>query len=345
MREAIGIDIGRSPILGIRTGIKGDLQERLEMELPLDAPFAHAVHELRKLVRKLSRHSAGVSGICLGTPGRVDHLRGVCHFSPNFPFWKEVDLVTPFREEFNVPVFAMNDVKCAALGEMYYGAGTVEDRAGNPAILSSTEKFIFDSSEVRRQKDIRSLVLIAVGMGIGSGILLNGELVLGKHYAAGELGHLTVEPLGPLCGCGNRGCLEALSSLAALRRKAAACMERNWDSALGDYVGAPEDITFGLLDLCAQKGDEVALEVVSHAGKYLGIGIAAVANMFDPELIVLGGDIVPLYETLLPFLARELEERVKLIPPGEIRISPARLGELSGAFGAAACVFRNLFNL
>jgi glucokinase len=344
MKVAIGIDIGRSPIIGILTDIKGNLRERLEIEVPMDAPFAYSIHEIRKLIKKLHKHSPDVSGLCLGTPGRIDHVRGICHYSPNFPHWKEVDLVAPFREELRIPVFAINDVKGAALGEMYYGAGTLGDEVGSSALLNPAEKFIFDSSEERQRKNIRNLILIAVGVGIGSGIIMNNELVVGKNYGAGELGHVTIEPQGPACGCGNRGCLEALCSLGAVRRDVFLRLEKKWNSLIEEYVSAPEELTFGILGLCAGRDDDIALEALSNVGKYLGRGIAVVANILDPEMVVLGGDIVPLFETLRPMIEKELKERVKIVPHEEIMISPARLGELSGAYGAAAYVFKMLYN-
>ncbi|GEM_PF-3183176 len=343
MRKAIGIDLGRSPMIGVLIDINGDLIDKYALDTPLDTPFVHSAHDIRKLIRKL--HQTDVTGICLGTPGRIDPIHGICHFSPNFPYWKEVDIISPFNEEFRLPVFAINDVNGAALGEMYYGAGTLEIDRETPTFLTLKEGTLYDAGGEKRRADIKSLVLIAVGVGVGSGIIINNELVTGKNYGAGEVGHITIEPLGPSCSCGNRGCLESLCSLTAIRRDIAKNLKLEWDSLITEYITVPEQVTFKILEKCARKGDKFILRLLATAGKKLAIGIAAVTNLLDPEMIVLGGDIVPILDILSPSIISELKERIRLVPVDDLKIGQAQLGELAGAYGAAAYVFKRLYNI
>jgi predicted NBD/HSP70 family sugar kinase len=343
MRKAIGIDLGRSPMIGVLIDINGNLIDKYVLDTPLDTPFVYSAQDIKKLIKKL--HKADVTGICLGTPGRIDPIHGICHFSPNFPYWKEVDMTGPFSEEFRLPAFAINDVNGAALGEMYYGAGTLQIDGETPTFLTLKEGILFDPGGEKRKADIKSLVLIAVGVGVGSGIIINNELVAGKNYGAGELGHVTIESAGPACSCGNRGCLESLCSLNAIRRDIAKSLEKERDSLITEYITSPEQVTFKILEKCARKKDRFILKVLEVAGRNLAVGIAAVANILDPEMIVLGGDIVPLLDILHPVIMSELKERIRLIPFKDLKIGQAQLGELAGAYGAAAYVFKRLFSL
>jgi len=341
MRKAIGIDLGRSPVIGILSDIDGRIMDRYEIEIVRDAPLEYVAEDIKKLIRKL-RH-VEVRGVGIGTPGWIDQERGICHFSPNFPKWKEVDIITPFRDEFGIPVFALNDVNAATLGEMHYGVG-VEMKSETPVYLTVSEGFLFDPGKREKKRRIKSLILIAVGVGIGGGIVINNELVVGNNYGAGEIGHITIEPDGPPCKCGNNGCLESLASLIAIRRGIEEGMKRGWKTSLSEHIDKAEDVNFRILMECAKVGDDLTMKILSIVGKYLGMGIAVVANMFDPEMIVIGGDIVPILDTLRPFIVKELKNRVKMIPYNRINYVPARLDELSGAYGAAAHVFRMLYD-
>lgn len=343
LRKAIGIDLGRSPMIGILADISGNMLERRELAIPLDAPFEYALEDIRNLIRKL--FTTEVTGICLGTPGRIDQQRGVCHFSPNYPLWKDVDVATPLKDTFKKPVFAMNDVNAATLGEMYYGAGKLQMTSETPVYLTVSEGFLFDPTGEQHSERVSSLVLIAVGVGIGGGVIINNELVAGHHNGAAEIGHVTIEPDGPLCSCGNRGCLESLCSLNAIRRGMAEGLKRGWDTVLTEYVSNANDVTFKIIHECVRREDELTLKILAIVARYLAMGIAVVANTFDPELIVIGGDIAPLLDTMHPVIMKELKERVKMIPYNQVNFQAARLGELSGAYGAAAHVFKRLFDI
>lgn len=344
MRQAIGIDLGRSPVIGILTDINGRMLERRDIKVPMDAPFEYILEDIKTLVRRL--HQIEVTGISLGSPGWIDMELGICRFSPNYPMWKNVDLISGLKEEFKLPVFAINDVNAAALGEMYYGAGKVAMESETPIYLTVSEGFLFDSASKRKEPErVNSLVFLAVGVGIGAGIVINGELVVGNNYGAGEVGHVTIEPDGPPCTCGNSGCLEALCSLNAIKRGVAEGLKRGWETSLTDYIDDADEVTFKIVHACAKKNDELTIKILSIVGRYLGMGLAIIANVLDPELIVIGGDIVPLLDILHPMIMKELKSRVKMISYDKVSFIPAKLGELSGAYGAAAYMFKRLYNM
>ncbi|MCD4784843.1 MAG: ROK family protein [Candidatus Eremiobacteraeota bacterium] len=344
MRQAIGIDLGRSPVIGILTDINGRMLERSDIAIPMDAPFDYVLEDIKTIIRRLNRIE--VTGICLGSPGWIDMERGICRFSPNYPMWKDVDLITGLKEEFKLPVFALNDVNAAALGEMYYGAGKVEMKSETPIYLTVSEGFLFDATSKKNESyRVDNMVFIAVGVGIGAGIVINGELVVGKNYGAGEVGHVTIEPDGPPCTCGNSGCLEALCSLNAIKRGVAEGLKRGWETSLTDYVKSADEVTFKIIQECARKNDELTMKILSIVGRYLGMGLAVVANVLDPELIVIGGDIVPLLDILHPLIMKELMNRIKMISYNKVSFVAANLGELSGAYGAAAYVFQRLYSI
>jgi len=344
LRQAIGIDLGRSPVIGILTDINGRMLERRDINIPMDAPFEYVLEDIKTLIKRL--YQIEVTGICLGSPGWIDMERGICRFSPNYPMWKDVDIVTGLKEEFKVPVFAINDVNAASLGEMYYGAGKVDMESEIPIYLTVSEGFLFDETSKKQESyRVSNMVFIAVGVGIGAGIVINGDLVVGNNYGAGEVGHVTIEPDGPPCTCGNSGCLEALCSLNAIKRGVAEGFKKGWETSLTEYIDDADEVTFKIIQACAKQNDELTMKILSIVGRYFGMGLAVVANMLDPELIVIGGDIVPLLDIIHPMIVRELKNRVKMISYNKVSFVPAKLGELSGAYGAAAYVFKRLYSM
>lgn len=343
MRKSLGIDLGRSPVIGILMDETGRMLERQEIDLEPEVPFEHAVEQVKKLIDKLFHPD--VCGIGIGTPGWLDSNRGICRFSPNYPGWKEVDVVTPFREEFKLPVFIINDVNAGALGEKYYGAARkkITPKEGPIFLESSPEELIY-SSMAKPVENVTNMVFITVGVGIGGGIIIDDKLVVGANEGAGEIGHIALEPDGPPCSCGSYGCFESLCSLSAVRRGVVEGLKRNWPTKIIDHVSTPEDVTFNVLASCAKENDELTMKILSIVGRYMGMGLAMIANFIDPQVIVIGGEIVVVLDALQPYIVKELKERVRMIPYRCVRFVKAHLEELSGAYGAGTLVFKNLFN-
>ena len=266
---------------------------------------------LDRIVR-LAKDVLGASGIPadliqrigIGCAGPVDRQAGLILNPPNLPGWVRVPLVERIEKGLGRPAVLENDANAAALGEFRYGAG----------------------------KGAGSLVYLTVSTGIGSGIILGGQLWRGVKDGAGEVGHMTLLPDGPLCGCGNRGCLEALASGPSIARRAREALVAGGPSRLretGDFSAA--DVV-----RLAQEGDALAAEVWNETVKYLGLGVAAVVTILAPERVVIGGGVAKAGEFLFVPLRREVRCHVKLVAVESVPILPAALGPDVGILGAAA---------
>jgi glucokinase len=253
----------------------------------------------RPEVADVSVHRVGV-----GCAGPVDLKAGIVFNPPNLPGWVRVPLIDHLQQALALPAVLENDANAAALGEFRYGAG----------------------------RGARSIVYMTVSTGIGGGIILDGKVWHGLKDAAGEIGHMTVCPDGPLCGCGNRGCLEAMASGTSIARRAREAV------AAGRQTGLSEIPALTSADVVrlAQAGDVVAREVWDSAVTYLGIGVAAVITFLAPERVVLGGGVTKAGNFLFQPLRAYVRERVKLVPVESVPILPAALGPDVGILGAAA---------
>jgi glucokinase len=253
----------------------------------------------RPEVADVSVHRVGV-----GCAGPVDLKAGIVFNPPNLPGWFRVPLIDHLQQALALPAVLENDANAAALGEFHYGAG----------------------------RGAQTIVYLTVSTGIGGGIILNGKVWHGLQDAAGEVGHMTVCPDGPLCGCGNRGCLEAMASGTSIARRAREAV------AAGRQTGLSEIPALTSVDVVrlAQAGDVVAREVWDSAVTYLGIGVAAVITILAPERIVIGGGVTRAGDFLFKPVREEVLRRVKLVPVESVPIVPAALGPDVGILGAAA---------
>ena len=242
--------------------------------------------------------------IGIGCAGPIDRQAGLILNPPNLPGWTRVPLVECIQNALGRPAVLDNDANAAALGEFRYGAG----------------------------KGVRSLVYLTVSTGIGGGIILGGKLWHGLKDGAGEIGHMTLVPDGPLCGCGNRGCLEALASGPSIARRARELLGGGRASRLHEIpeFTAAEVVQF------AKEGDAVAGQVWEESVRYLGWGIATVITILAPERVILGGGVTEAGDFLFDPLRREVRQRVKLVAVESVPILPAALGRDVGILGAAA---------
>jgi glucokinase len=213
-------------------------------------------------------------------------------------------LVDHLQQAIGLPAVLENDANAAALGEFRYGAG----------------------------KGARSLVYLTISTGIGGGIILDGKIWHGVKDAAGEIGHMTLAPDGPLCGCGNRGCLETIASGPSIARRAREAVAGGRPTRLREI----SNLTAADVVSLAREGDEVACEVWEETVRYLGLGVAAAVTILAPERVVIGGGVTEAGDSLFEPLRREVRRRVKLVPMENIPILPAALGRDVGILGAAA---------
>jgi glucokinase len=247
-------------------------------------------------------------GIGIATAGILDTRRGIVTASPNLPGWHNVPLRDVIAARSGLTTYLINDASAAALGEHRIGAGRGFD----------------------------NLLYLTVSTGIGGGIIINGELYSGANGCAGELGHMTVEADGPQCHCGSFGCLEALASGWAIAKKAATCINQGGKSCITELVeGRVENITAETVATAARQGDRLACDIVAKAANYLGIGLANLVNIFNPELIIIGGGLSKMGDMLLEPARKVIKERAFRLPAQTVRIVRARLGSNAGIIGAA----------
>jgi len=233
--------------------------------------------------------------------------------SPNLPGWYDVPLRGIVSEKYGVNTFLINDADAAALGEHRFGAG----------------------------KGVNTLVYLTVSTGIGGGIIINGKLHTGLHGSAAEIGHMTIDVNGPKCNCGNVGCWETLASGTAMAKEAIRRVSQGERSSLTEIVdGKIENITAEEVSLAAQGGDWLALEVISKVATYLGIGMTNLVNIFDPEMIIVGGGLAKMGDLLLSPVRQLVRERAFTLSAQTVRIVPAQLGDDAGVLGAAAFAFQ-----
>jgi glucokinase len=277
-----------------------------------DAVIDRICAAISRVLRGTHRDHPDISGISIAAAGAVDIANGVVTLSPSLPGWRNIPLVARIREKFPaVPVDIIHDANAAALGELTYGAG----------------------------KGTRNMVFLTVSTGIGGGIIINGKEYHGADGAAGEIGHMTIDSKGPRCTCGNTGCLEVLASGSAMAREAAARIRKGAASSLTGMVdGKIERITAREVGAAAEGGDPLANEIIDLIAGYLGIGLVNIANIFNPEAIVIGGGVSNLGERLLAPARRVVMERAFPLSARTARIVRAELGEDSGVIGAAVFV-------
>jgi len=251
-------------------------------------------------------------GIGIACAGGVDTAHGLITQSPNLPDWHYVPLADMIRERYHADTYLVNDASAAALGEHRFGAGI----------------------------GVSNLVMVTLGTGIGGGIVINNELYLGARGSAAEIGHMIIDINGPACACGSNGCLESFASGTAIARNAVNRIKLGEESSLVSMVdGKIEAITAEIVGEAARDEDTLALDVLSRAAYYLGVGLVNLVNIFNPGMIVLGGGMTGILEFLMEPARRVVDARAFKIAAQTVVITAAQLNNDAGVYGAAAYVF------
>lgn len=307
------LDIGGTKILAGLIDQHGELLARRRVETlatrGAEEVITRAGATLSELLREVGAEKTALRAIGCSVPGPLDSERGVVIFSPNLG-WRDVPLVALLHRQFSVPVAIEDDAHCAALGEARMGAA----------------------------RGAQCAVYVTISTGIGSGLVIGGKLYRGAHGVAGEVGHMVLDRDGPACACGNRGCFEALASGSAIAAQAREAVMRGKETLLAQYDSAL--LTASEVVRAAAVGDAVAKQIIETAGEYAGLGLAAVACAFDPEVIVVGGGVALANDLLLASARQTFAARA--IPPLDslVSIVPAALGEESALWGAALLVLQ-----
>ncbi len=318
-RVAIGIDLGGTDIKAGLVAEDGTIIRRYKKATQGHLGGRKVVDRIGDLIQEIldSDEMKGrrndLQGIGLGSPGLVDQKNGRITRPVNIPDWDFwINVREIFQDRFGLYTWMDNDANVSALGEAMFGAG--------------------------KDKDV--VLVLTLGTGVGGGIVVHNKVFHGGSGFAGELGHIMVNPSGPVCGCGNEGCLETYASANAISKYASDRIKvEHVPSILKDMVGEDGKVTSKMVHEAALKGDEVALGVIANAGKHLGIGISTLVVCFNPELICIGGGASNMGDLLFDHARRELEWRVFFHSHYPTPIVQSQLGEESGTVGAAGQAF------
>ncbi len=307
------LDIGGTKMLaGLYDG-EGQLVTRKRIETQavqgVSQVIARAALLLRELVQEMGISPDRLAGIGCSVPGPLDSERGVVIFSPNLG-WRDVPLAALLSEMLGTHVRIDDDARCAALGEARRGGA----------------------------RGAQNAIYVTISTGIGGGVILNGSIYRGSHGCAGEVGHMTLDINGPPCTCGNMGCFESLASGTAIATRARQAVLHGDETLLARFRAEPALLTAEQVIDAANRGDAVASHILETTGMYIGIGLAAIATTYDPEVIVLGGGVIQ-PDGLLFQKARETFRARVISPLGSlVRVVPAQLGDESALYGAATLV-------
>jgi len=306
---AIGIDLGGSHLTAALVNPNGQIKHKKTASY-LKAPNGpHGTQLMVKLVRELLHHSSSeICGVGIACPGSVDFNKGiVLADSPNLIGWKGTRLRQDLESSVKLPVLIDNDANLAAWGEKYWGAG----------------------------KKAENFICLTLGTGVGGGIIINNQIYRGSHYYAGEIGHMKINTFiegSPKCSCGSYGCLEALISAPAIAR----------DFARLKGIRLSHSITAKTVFDAAKRGDSAARQIVQQTAYYLGNAISSLINIFDPDIVIIGGGIAKAGPILFNPAQRIINNNSMPHPLRKPAIVPAKLGENAGLLGAAALVFSDL---
>ena len=313
----LGIDLGGTKILAAvvdgNGGVVGMAKKKTKSEIGADGVIKRILDTAAEALSAAKVTMKSVTGVGIGAPGPVNYESGVVYSAANLTGWDNVPLAARLKKEWDVPVFADNDANMGALGEFTFGAG----------------------------RGSRHMVGIFVGTGVGAGIVLDGKLHRGFRYGAGEVGHTIVLPHGPLCGCGKQGCVEALASRTAIERFIRLGLAEEKSPLIAQLLAAENNrFTSSIIAEALSANDPLMLEVVGQAQFYLGLLVANLVNVLDPEMIVFGGGVVEALGDSFLQPVRDIARSYYLQQRDADRllIVPAMLGDNAGVLGGAALV-------
>ena len=315
-RCAIGVDLGGHFIkLAVVDGIgKIQLQETAPTyaDQGKDASIAQIVRSVKAFIAKSKMACDAPIGVGIGAPGLINVETGIVRFSPNLPGWSEVPLRQILEDATGLPVGLGNDANVVAMAENAFGAG----------------------------KEFQDFVCATLGTGIGGAIVIGGKVITGADGTAGEIGHITVDPNGPQCNCGNYGCLERFAGIEYIVERAVSKLKGGThESVLPEMVnGDLENLTPKIIAQAAEQGDVLAREVFEEIGAYLGIAFASLVNILNPEAIVLGGGVSNAGELIFRPIRETIQRRAMPVPRATVQVVRATLGPDAGIIGASLLV-------
>ncbi len=305
----IGIDLGGTNLRVAAVDAEGRILERIALDTEVKEGRERVVADMCAAVAEIESRlpRSNMLGIGIGVPGIINLANGRVRQSPNLPGWSEFPVRDDIERRLRTHVILENDANAAALGEKWVGAG----------------------------RNVNGLCMITVGTGIGGGLILNGRIWHGMDGMAGELGHMTIDPNGALCGCGNLGCIEAYASAGAITHMAMAAIRVGRSPELARAAEELGELTAEIVYIKAKQGDIVAREIFEMVGRSLGVGLANMINVFNLPLYVVGGGVARGWDAFAPSLMAEVRKRSLVARSTPTRIVPSALGAEAGLLGAA----------
>lgn len=310
----IGIDLGGTIV---RAGAF-DSERRLLVvhETPIEAPRGpeFGLRKIQGLIEQVLAESGtkSLSGIGIGSTGPLDPIQGIINNPFTLPTWENVAIVEWMRKSFNVPVTLENDADAAALGEYWQGAG----------------------------REAQRLYAVTVGTGIGTALIIDGQIYRGLEGSHPEGGHMVLDPSGPLCYCKRHGCWESLCAGPAIERQARKT-DLTGSRLLEMAEGNCEKISARMVFEAARMGDVAALSIVEKVSEYFALAILNIAILFAPDMIVLSGGVMRSIDFFMPRIQQTMQDYREMVPAHRIQIVPAKLGYYAGLYGSAYTIFKN----
>jgi glucokinase len=327
---AIGVDLGGTNLRIAAVDSNGRVLDKISADAEVARGRDYVLDEMCKNVRTLAAKFGGagrMAGIGIGVPGIIDRQTGMVHESPNLPGWRDYPARDEIERRLRTKVILENDANAAALGEKWLGVASQVD----------------------------DVCMVTLGTGVGGGLVLQGKIWHGMTGMAGELGHITVDPEGVMCGCGNQGCLEQYASATAVKRMAAEAVARGQAPELARAMNRDPELSPKAIYQMAVQSDEAALQIFRNVGQALGIALANMINVFNLPMYVIGGGMADAWDAFAPAMLDQVQRRSFVYkataPPDGVRIertsssnaqprqstivARASLGSDAGLLGAA----------
>ena len=302
------VDLGGTHLRVALVDDAGRILKQLKQETPKGDSALCIVNALVNAAQQWDSDKLPVVAASIMVPGAVDCEKAVVLQAPNLPSLVNFELKAELERRLGWPVFLENDANAAAVGEMWMGAA----------------------------RGCRDVISVTLGTGVGGGVILDGKLWRGSHGSAGEIGHTTVDPFSGLkCKCGNTGCLELFASATAIVRMTRENLALFPESGFPETRLKSEELTAAKVYEAGRNGDELALAVFRRFGMYLGIGLANLINLIDPQIIVISGGAVNGWDLFAPEMYRQVEERAFRTTAQQVKIARAECGDNAGLLGAA----------
>ena len=317
---SIGVDLGTLHTTIAITDLLGRIEKKIEYPTNCHQDKDKIIEKLITVIHNIIKNFGikwkKIAGIGVAAPGLIDK-KGTMLITPNFG-WKDTPLGDILKREFHIPVFIDNNVNAMASAESEFGKG----------------------------QGVKNFVFFNVGMGIGAGVVINRELFHGESNCTGEIGHTTVDYNGPKCSCGNKGCLEVMASGPAIAKRAIKAIKEGEQSLIYELANYDlNQISAEIVATAANQGDKLGRSIMEETGEYLGTGVANIINLFNPELVIIGGGVTQAGDLIFKPLRKVVQKRAFSVSARVAKIIPVSLGKDCTVMGAAALVLKKIFKI